>query len=100
MRTCLAGVTGLLALAGCASTVEAPPQNAVPDETAGRSAAVGTSDPDRVVCVGEVRTGSRMRREPVCKTQREWDRIADRDARELDELRNNSGGTAENPFQP
>lgn len=63
-------ITVLLSLAlfaGCASSPDAPPSSA-----GYASVEQIEGDPDRMVCVREKKTGSRMTTR-VCKTAREWE---------------------------
>lgn len=88
-------------LAACATspatTVDAAPQSvaakseAVKEDVQPEGNATRKKDPNRMVCVSDIPTGTRIRRGKTCKRQSEWDRIRERDQQDLDELRNRTG---------
>jgi hypothetical protein len=60
--------------AGPAPTAAAPSAAATPAE----AAEVAKFDPDQVVCRVYDSTGSRVRKEKICKTRAEWNEAAER----------------------
>jgi hypothetical protein len=48
------------------------------------------SDPDRLICRRELKTGSLVQTTRTCRTKREWEEIANAGRRDVDELRDRS----------
>lgn len=79
---------GAFALAACATTAEEAAPSAAPEaanETAKTEpvAVASTSesesnlDPDRVICKKMGKTSTRLQKNKICKTKRQWDQEAD-----------------------
>lgn len=83
---------GVLALCACA-TVETPTTVAEAPAAPTAAAAPETAEAegkDRIICKGDRTTGSRIRRDPICKTAREWEIIASEATDFVDQRRNNT----------
>lgn len=77
---CLAGA---VCLSACAVT-ETPRQETVAETRVNK-------DGETLICKGEARTGTRIRKDPICKTKEEWDIIADQATEMVDEIRGQTG---------
>lgn len=95
LRVALLGLSAL-AISACETV---PEDEAASDaQTVAAAAEKESSDPNRIICLDEPKTGTRIRTQRVCKTKREWDALAAKTQDDVQELRNNTGRTAEGAF--
>lgn len=84
---------GVLAMGGFATGSVAiaaePTQNAPVDPK---------NDPDKVVCKSEKMTGSRTKTRRICMTRAEWDNLASRTKRGMDDFNRSAAGGANSSF--
>ncbi|MFY8092176.1 MAG: hypothetical protein ACOVN0_01720 [Niveispirillum sp.] len=81
MRHIVLGLMAFLLTAQMSGAQEAPPQTTEPIV----QTAPNEKDPGRLICKAVKETGSRMKRNKICKTRQDWDDMRQNSAKQLDD---------------